>query len=77
MAQELISLKEAASLLSVSRSTLRRWVAQGRLPYVRLGRLVRVHVADLDALIRVGFLERGRGEGTKEAVGGDIGRETN
>lgn len=68
MAQELITLKEAASLLSISRSTLRRWIAQGRLPCVRLGRLLRVRVADLDALVRIGFHGRGKGDGTKEAV---------
>jgi len=76
MAQELISLKEAAELLSVSRSTLRRWIAQGLLPYVRLGRLLRVRVADLDALVRIGFLGRGKGDATKEAGGGGIGGET-
>lgn len=60
MPEELITLKEAASILSISRSTLRRWIAQGRLPCVRLGRLIRVRIADLDAFIRIGLDRRGR-----------------
>lgn len=36
------TVSEAAELLSVSTKTIRRWIAAGRLPAVRLGRLVRV-----------------------------------
>ncbi|MCL4306637.1 helix-turn-helix domain-containing protein [bacterium] len=32
----LLTLREAAELLGVSRSTLRRWAKQGDLPYVRI-----------------------------------------
>lgn len=62
MAEELISLKEAASILSISLSTIRRWITQGRLPCVRLGRLLRVRVADIDAIVRLGLDRHGRYE---------------
>ncbi|MBK6764767.1 MAG: helix-turn-helix domain-containing protein [bacterium] len=32
----LFTLREAASLLGVSSSTLRRWAKQGSIPYVRI-----------------------------------------
>ena len=55
MDHDLISIKESAHRLSVSTSTMRRWIAQGRLPYVRLGRILRIRTADLSALVRIGL----------------------
>jgi PAS domain S-box-containing protein/excisionase family DNA binding protein len=50
------SIAEAAALLGVSRVTIWRWIATGRLPAARLGhRTVRVTRADLDrAMVRIG-----------------------
>ncbi|MFF0542097.1 helix-turn-helix domain-containing protein [Nocardia thailandica] len=46
-----LSLAQAAARYDVSVDTLRRWIRKGRLPAVRVGpRLIRVTVADLDAL---------------------------
>jgi excisionase family DNA binding protein len=47
----LLSVDAAAAELSVNPFTLRRWIARGRLPSVRLGRCVRVKRADLERLI--------------------------
>ncbi|MEV6660628.1 helix-turn-helix domain-containing protein [Nocardia fluminea] len=48
-----LSLAEAATRTGVSVYTLRRWIRAGRLPAVRIGpRMIRVTVADLDALTR-------------------------
>lgn len=34
--ESLLTLREAADMLGVSRSTLRRWAKQGEIPYVRI-----------------------------------------
>lgn len=47
-----IGLTEAAARAGVSPRTIRRYIAAGRLPGYRVGpRLIRVDVADLDALV--------------------------
>lgn len=48
---ELLTLKEGANRVHVSFPTFRRWVDQGILPVVRIGRVVRVRAEDLDALV--------------------------
>lgn len=48
-----VGLTEAATRAGVSPRTIRRYIAAGHLPAYRLGpRLIRVAVADLDALVR-------------------------
>ncbi len=47
----LLTLPEAASLLRLKVSTLRAWVLRRRVPYVKVGRLVRIRRADVEALI--------------------------
>lgn len=43
----LINVKEASEILSVKESTLRSWIIQGRVPHVRLHKLVRFRESDL------------------------------
>ena len=50
--RRLVSLADAADLLDVSTRTLRRHIASGALPAYRVGRLVKIDPADLDALAR-------------------------
>jgi len=46
---ELLTVAEAAALLKVTRHTVYRWIAEGRLPAVRYSRrVVRVRRADLE-----------------------------
>lgn len=53
----LLTLSAAAGLLQVSTRTLRRWVASGDLPRIRLGtRTIRLRRQDLDH-----FVARSRG----------------
>jgi excisionase family DNA binding protein len=40
--EQLLTVSEVAGRLAVSEKTIRRWIAAGSLPAVRLGRLVRV-----------------------------------
>ena len=48
---EWISLREAARIYAVSTYTLRRRIATGHLPAVKLGyKLIRVRIKDLDKL---------------------------
>jgi excisionase family DNA binding protein len=48
---ELLTLPEASALLRLKVSTLRAWVLRRRIPYVKVGRLVRVRRADVERLI--------------------------
>lgn len=48
---EWVSLREAAKIYAVSTYTLRRRIASGDLPAVKLGyKLIRVRISDLDSL---------------------------
>jgi excisionase family DNA binding protein len=48
-----VTIAEAAALLKVHRSTIRRWIAQGELPAYRVGqRRLALKRADLDRLVR-------------------------
>ena len=47
----LLSVKEAACYLKIAVWTLRHWVCQRKIPFVKLGRLVRFRQSDLDAYI--------------------------
>lgn len=49
---EYVSRKVAAAILSVSDQLIAKLNKQGRLPAYRLGRAVRIKVADLDAMLR-------------------------
>jgi excisionase family DNA binding protein len=47
----LLSVADVAEALAVSERTVRRMIASGEVPIVRLGRSVRIRQIDLDALI--------------------------
>ncbi len=52
---EWLTLPEGAAYLRVAKSTLYRWIRQGRLPLYHLGeKVARVKRADLDALAHSG-----------------------
>lgn len=53
----LLSLPEAASRLGVSRHTMRAWIRQRRLPFVRLGRRVLLHPRDVENFIEANRVE--------------------
>jgi excisionase family DNA binding protein len=50
-ASELLTIAEAASLLRLKTSTMRAWILRRRLPYCKVGRLVRIRRTDVEALI--------------------------
>lgn len=44
---EILTIEEAARLLKVHPVTVKRWLAQGELPAIRIGRVVRIRKQDL------------------------------
>jgi len=58
-----LTVKETADELGVKQPTVRKWIAERRLPHVKLGRAVRVPKEAVLAFIRentIPALERGR-----------------
>ncbi len=49
--QELLTAPEAAKFLRIQESTVRSWILQRRIPFVKMGRLVRIKKADCITLI--------------------------
>ncbi|HZU45290.1 MAG TPA: helix-turn-helix domain-containing protein [Terriglobales bacterium] len=47
----LLTIAEASSMLRLRPSTLRAWILGRRIPYCKVGRLVRLRRADVEALI--------------------------
>ena len=56
---QLLTVKEAARLLSCSEAAIRKWVYQRRLPVVKVGRLTRLRMRDLEALVACGLRDSG------------------
>ena len=46
--EQLLTVKQAALLLSCSEAAIRKWVYQRRLPVVKVGRLTRVRLTDVE-----------------------------
>ena len=59
----LMNLGAVASLLGVSKRGLRHWVAENRVPVVRLGRLVRFRAEVVEQLAASGLPPLGVGSG--------------
>lgn len=62
--ERLLSLNETANQLSCSVVSVRRWIKSGKLPYVRIGRLLRVKRSDVAA-----WVTQGLSQDCKEAGG--------
>jgi len=48
----LVDVRALSEMLSVKQGTIYKWVAEGRIPYYRLGRLVRFDPAEVMAWVR-------------------------
>lgn len=55
----LVSIKEAAQLLSCSEAMVRKWIGRGKLQTVKVGRLTRIRRQDLEAWVRLGLDQKG------------------
>jgi excisionase family DNA binding protein len=58
MNERWLTINEVAELLGVHHGTVRRLIAKGRLPAVRVGRLWRVPSSALEALEKAALAER-------------------
>ncbi len=54
---ELVDLREGARELKVSIHTLRSWIYQKRIPFVRLGRRVLLRREDIEELVNRNLIE--------------------
>jgi excisionase family DNA binding protein len=59
---QLLNLKEGANELKLSIHTLRAWVYQKRIPFVRLGRRILLRREDLEKLVNQNLV-KAKGEG--------------
>ena len=57
MPEKLLRPEEVAEVLQISRRTVVRWLKEGKLKGVRVGRLWRVREKDLEAFLRGELLE--------------------
>ena len=55
---QLLTVEEAAGLLSCSEAAVRKWISQGRLAKVKVGRLTRLRESDVESLINDGLQSR-------------------
>jgi len=53
--KQLLNVREFAEALGVTVSCTRRWLLEGKIAKVKLGRLVRIPVEECDRLISEGF----------------------
>jgi excisionase family DNA binding protein len=62
------TVEEAANELNLSKATIRAWIAQRRLGHVRLGRAIRVPVAEIRRVLEAGYVppQRDARKGTFE-----------
>lgn len=59
MAEELLTVGEAAQRLRLKEKTLRRWIALRRIEFVRAGaRAVRISSAEIDRVVETGRVPR-------------------
>jgi excisionase family DNA binding protein len=56
---QLLTVKQAAQLLSCSEAAIRKWVYQRRLPAVKVGRLTRIRATDVQRLCAAGLPDAG------------------
>jgi len=54
--QDLLTVPEAAMFLRIQPSTVRSWILQRRIPFVKIGRLVRIRRTDCIALINASLV---------------------
>jgi len=55
VAPQLLSIAAAATMLGTTEAAVRKWLAQRRLPVVKLGRLTRLRLSDLEDVVKHGL----------------------
>jgi excisionase family DNA binding protein len=67
--QRTLGNDEAARYIGIQPSTLRTWVSRRKVPYCRVGRLVRFRIGDLDRFLESGLIEVDTKQKTARTVG--------
>lgn len=49
--EQLLNIEEVEKLLNIKKSTLRAWIFGNRIPFIRIGRLIRFKASDLEAWV--------------------------
>ena len=52
MANKLYNVAELADILSISPNTIRRWIMQKRIPFVKMGNRVRFRDEDVETIMK-------------------------
>ncbi len=66
--ERLLTREEAANFLGVSKGTLEIWACTKRypLPFVKIGRLAKYRISDLNAFVESGLKNIVKGEGNEK-----------
>ena len=56
---QLVTVDDAAQMLSCTKAAIKKWLSEGRLPRVKVGRLTRIRVSDIADVMTHGLPERG------------------
>ena len=59
MIENLLTVKDLQDRLNVSRSMAWKLVYSGEIPHVKIGRCVRLRVADIEAFLNMQFMSAG------------------
>ena len=60
--QQLLTIKQASELLACSPAAIRKWIFQGRLRAVKVGRLTRLRQEDIERVASKGLPDRNQAE---------------
>ncbi|MFZ6016425.1 MAG: excisionase family DNA-binding protein [Nitrospirota bacterium] len=60
--KQLMDTREASEFLGISKNTLYEWIIQKRIPYVKVGRLVKFRQADLETWLKKRTQEEEKGD---------------
>lgn len=52
---QLLTVRQTAKQLALQESTIRKWIFQGRIPKVKMGRSVRINRAVIEKIAREGL----------------------
>ena len=57
---KLVTIQEAAAVLTLSPWTIRNWIAKGTVSHIRLGRRIAVPLSEVERLVREGTVDRAK-----------------
>lgn len=52
MEKKYLGVEELATILSISKNTIYSWISQRKIPYIKVGRLVRFDAKEIDRWLK-------------------------